>query len=76
MDKQGTSEEEEDMEEDSEDSELLRLMARHTQLKDLLHAHDIFGTFLIMSFTHLLYISLKPPSVSYTSQILLYINVS
>lgn len=32
------------LDEDSENSQLLRLMARHTQLKDLLHAHHIIGT--------------------------------
>lgn len=45
MDKQCANEEEEEaMDEDSENSQLLRLMARHTQLKDLLHAHHIIGT--------------------------------
>lgn len=34
----------EGLDEDSENSQLLRLMARHTQLKDLLHAHHIIGT--------------------------------
>lgn len=35
---------EEGLDEDSENSQLVRLMARHTQLKDLLHAHHIIGT--------------------------------
>ncbi|KAG8013156.1 Centromere protein O, partial [Nibea albiflora] len=45
MDRRRTREEdgEEGMDEDSEDSELLRLMARHTQLNDLLYAHHIIG---------------------------------
>ncbi|XP_070777105.1 centromere protein O [Enoplosus armatus] len=43
MDKQCTHEEEEEMDEVSEKSQLLWLMARHTQLKDLLHAHHIIG---------------------------------
>lgn len=34
----------EGLDEDSENSQLLRLMARHTQLKDLLHAHHTIGT--------------------------------
>ncbi|KAM3594342.1 uncharacterized protein V6R79_006138 [Siganus canaliculatus] len=34
---------EEEMEDDSENSQLLRLMARYTQLKDLLYAHHIIG---------------------------------
>ncbi|CAJ1073309.1 centromere protein O [Xyrichtys novacula] len=37
----------EKMNEDSEHSQLLRLMARHTQLKDLLHAHHIIGGYNI-----------------------------
>ncbi|XP_044022696.1 centromere protein O [Siniperca chuatsi] len=48
MDKQCTHEEEEEMEEDSENSQLLRLMARHTQLKDLLHAHHIIGGYNVI----------------------------
>lgn len=44
MDKQHPHEEEGEMDEDSENSQLLRLMARHTQLKDLLYAHHIIGT--------------------------------
>ncbi|KAE8290217.1 Centromere protein O [Larimichthys crocea] len=44
MDKRREDKEgEEGMDEDSEDSELLRLMARHTQLNDLLYAHHIIG---------------------------------
>lgn len=35
---------EEEMDEESENSDLLWLMARHIQLKDLLHAHSIIGT--------------------------------
>ncbi|XP_076605216.1 centromere protein O [Chaetodon auriga] len=46
MDKQCTHEEEE--EEMDEDSQLLRLMARHTQLKDLLHAHHVIGGYNVM----------------------------
>nr|XP_046268816.1 centromere protein O [Scatophagus argus] len=41
MDKQCTQEEE--MDEDSEHSELLPLVARHAQLQDLLRAHHIIG---------------------------------
>ncbi|XP_070835609.1 centromere protein O [Chaetodon trifascialis] len=49
MDKQCTREEEdEEMDEDSESSQLLRLMARHTQLKDLLHAHHVIGGYNVM----------------------------
>lgn len=45
MDKQHANEDvEEEMDDDSENSQLLRLMARHTQLKDLLHAHHLIGT--------------------------------
>ncbi|XP_034418601.1 centromere protein O [Cyclopterus lumpus] len=40
--------EEEGMDEDSENSNLLRLMARHTQLKDLLHAYDVIGGYNII----------------------------
>lgn len=36
--------EEKEMDRDSENSQLLRLMARHTQLKDLLTAHHVIGT--------------------------------
>ncbi|XP_008289451.1 centromere protein O isoform X2 [Stegastes partitus] len=43
LDKQCADEDDVEMEEDSENSELLRLMARHTQLKDLLHAHHLIG---------------------------------
>ncbi|XP_071380558.1 centromere protein O isoform X1 [Centroberyx affinis] len=42
MDK-NTHEEEEEMDDGSENSQLLRLMARHTQLKELLHAHHLIG---------------------------------
>nr|XP_033499259.1 centromere protein O [Epinephelus lanceolatus] len=48
MDKQCANEEEEAMDEDSENSQLLRLMARHTQLKDLLHAHHIIGGYNVI----------------------------
>nr|XP_040055846.1 centromere protein O [Gasterosteus aculeatus aculeatus] len=51
MDKQCTNEEEETeegMDEDSENSNLLRLMARHTQLKDLLHAHNVVGGYNVV----------------------------
>lgn len=49
MDKQCANEEEEEaMDEDSENSQLLRLMARHTQLKDLLHAHHIIGGYNVI----------------------------
>ncbi|XP_005736739.1 centromere protein O isoform X3 [Pundamilia nyererei] len=48
MDKQCADEEEENMEEESENSKLLRLMARHTQLKDLLHAHHLIGGYDII----------------------------
>lgn len=37
-------EDEDEMDGESEHSQLLRLMARHTQLKDLLRAHHIIGT--------------------------------
>lgn len=43
MDQQSTREEEEEMNDDSENSQLLRLMARHEQLEDLLHGHHIIG---------------------------------
>ncbi|KAM7403492.1 hypothetical protein PAMA_004108 [Pampus argenteus] len=48
MDKQCTDEEDEEMNEDSENSQFLRLMARHTQLKDLLHAHHLIGGYDII----------------------------
>ncbi|XP_059209192.1 centromere protein O [Centropristis striata] len=52
MDNQCTNEEEEkeeeEMEVDSENSQLLRLMARHTQLKDLLQAHHIIGGYNVV----------------------------
>ncbi|XP_054469951.1 centromere protein O [Anoplopoma fimbria] len=53
MDKQCTHEEDEEegMDEDSENSNLLRLMARQTQLKDLLHAHHIIGGYNVIK-TH------------------------
>uniref|UniRef100_A0A3Q4GYJ3 Centromere protein O n=1 Tax=Neolamprologus brichardi TaxID=32507 RepID=A0A3Q4GYJ3_NEOBR len=41
-------EEEENMDEESENSNLLQLMARHTQLKDLLHAHHLIGGYDII----------------------------
>lgn len=44
MDNRCADEEGEEMNEDSENSQLLRLMARHTRLKDLLHAHHLIGT--------------------------------
>ncbi|KAK5858014.1 hypothetical protein PBY51_011215 [Eleginops maclovinus] len=47
LDKQ-RGEDEEEMEEDSENSDLLRLMARHTELKDLLLAHHTIGGYDIM----------------------------
>ncbi|XP_038584291.1 centromere protein O-like [Micropterus salmoides] len=48
MDKQHPHEEEGEMDEDSENSQLLRLMARHTQLKDLLYAHHIIGGYNVI----------------------------
>ncbi|KAM6969428.1 centromere protein O [Tautogolabrus adspersus] len=51
MDKQCSQEgeeEEEKMDDDSENSQLLRLMARHTQLKDLLNAHHIIGGYNVI----------------------------
>ncbi|KAM9341521.1 centromere protein O [Symphorus nematophorus] len=49
MDKQCTHEEQdEEMDEDSEDSQLLQLMAKHTQLKDLLHAHHMTGGYNVI----------------------------
>lgn len=44
MDRQSSNDKEEEMDEDSENSQLLRLMARHTQLRDLLDAHHLIGT--------------------------------
>ncbi|XP_074548393.1 centromere protein O [Halichoeres trimaculatus] len=44
--------EEEEMDQDSENSQLLRLMARHTQLKDLLAAHHIIGGYNITKASH------------------------
>ncbi|XP_068194646.1 centromere protein O isoform X2 [Antennarius striatus] len=51
MDQQSTHEDEEELGEDSEILELLRLMARHEQLKDLLYAHHIIGGYDIVK-TH------------------------
>ncbi|KAM6917736.1 centromere protein O [Lycodopsis pacificus] len=50
MDKRCTHEEEEEegMDEDSENSKLLRLMARHTRLKDLLHGHHVIGGYNVI----------------------------
>ncbi|XP_029349042.1 centromere protein O isoform X2 [Echeneis naucrates] len=48
MNKQCTDEEVMQMEEDSEDSQLLQLMARHTQLTDLLQAHHLIGGYDII----------------------------
>ncbi|XP_071753096.2 centromere protein O [Centroberyx gerrardi] len=45
---QNTHEEEEEMDDGSENSQLLRLMARHIQLKDLLHAHHLIGGYDII----------------------------
>ncbi|CAK6974078.1 centromere protein O [Scomber scombrus] len=41
-------EEDEEMDDDSEDSQILRLMARQTQLRDLLHAHHLVGGYDIV----------------------------
>ncbi|KAM8915557.1 centromere protein O [Spinachia spinachia] len=53
MDKQCTKEGEDEekqegMDEDSENSNLLRLMARHTQLTDLLHSHHVIGGYNVV----------------------------
>ncbi|AWP16213.1 putative centromere protein O [Scophthalmus maximus] len=49
LDKQSTHEEEEEkMDEDSETSQILQLMARHAQLTDLLHAHHLIGGYDII----------------------------
>ncbi|XP_060919705.1 centromere protein O [Labrus mixtus] len=50
MDKQCSQEEEEEekMDDYSENSQLLQLMARHTQLKDLLYAHHIVGGYNVI----------------------------
>ncbi|XP_029900602.1 centromere protein O isoform X2 [Myripristis murdjan] len=48
MDKQGAHEADEEMDDGSENSKLLRLMARHAQLKDLLHAHHLIGGYDIV----------------------------
>jgi hypothetical protein len=34
------------LEDGSDNSQLLLMMARHTQLKDLLHAHHLIGRYL------------------------------
>lgn len=58
MDKQCShEEEEEEMDEDSENSQLLRLMARHTQLRDLLHAHHLVGTHYKLFYAYYIYVS-------------------
>lgn len=38
-----SDDEEVEMDEDSDNSQLLRLMARHTHLRDLLDAHHLIG---------------------------------
>uniref|UniRef100_A0A3Q3AWM7 Centromere protein O n=1 Tax=Kryptolebias marmoratus TaxID=37003 RepID=A0A3Q3AWM7_KRYMA len=43
-DRLGADEDEEGMEEDEESSQLLRLMARHLELTDVLRAHHLIGT--------------------------------
>ncbi|XP_047466204.1 quinone oxidoreductase PIG3-like [Mugil cephalus] len=43
LDKLQEHEGEEEMDQESEESQLLRLMTRHTQLKDLLNAHRLIG---------------------------------
>ncbi|XP_053191879.1 centromere protein O [Scomber japonicus] len=48
LDKPCAREEDEEMDDDSEDSQLLQLMARHTQLRDLLHAHHLVGGYDIV----------------------------
>ncbi|KAF7657998.1 hypothetical protein LDENG_00019370 [Lucifuga dentata] len=50
MDKNCTNEEEE-IDEDSDNSQLLHVMARHTQLKDLLNAHHLIGGYNVIE-TH------------------------
>lgn len=47
MDQQCPHGDEDEIDGESENSQLLRLMARHTQLKDLLHAHHITGTYIL-----------------------------
>ncbi|XP_058471033.1 centromere protein O [Solea solea] len=49
MDKQCSHEGEEEMDEDSENSQLLQLMAKHSQLKDLLYAHHLIGGYDIIN---------------------------
>lgn len=44
VDQQRAAGEEEDMDADSESSEVLLLMARHSELTDLLHAHHLIGS--------------------------------
>ena len=68
LDKQSTNEgdEEEEMEQDSEPSQLLRLMARHTQLEDLLYAHHTIGTHS-KSFNYSVF-SCHSPSCSFHSE--------
>lgn len=59
MDKQCSHEEEDqEMDEDSENSQLLRLMARHTQLKDLLRAHHLIGTHYKLFYIYYIHVSL------------------
>lgn len=41
---ENNEEEDNEMDDDSENAQLLRLMARHTQLKDLLLAHHLLGS--------------------------------
>lgn len=43
MDERGNDKEDEPVDDNSKESKLLRLMARRTQLKDLLHAHHLIG---------------------------------
>lgn len=43
MSMENNEEEDNEMDDDSENAQLLRLMARHTQLKDLLLAHHLLG---------------------------------
>lgn len=67
MDKQCADEEEENMEEESENSKLLRLMARHTQLKDLLHAHHLIGISLTAVLFPLVQCHLEMFSLTFSS---------
>lgn len=48
----GEEEEDEEMDQDSGNSQLLQLTARHTQLKDLLAAHHIIGGFDVTKTSH------------------------